>query len=272
MTVLLITPAEILVESVALIRGPATPPTPPALEVTVRSTSVPRSPGSIVVFVANGTPIGSIIFTLDGSIVFTDELDSQGALNGVTIPVDVATAGVYPLLVEDVTTGLTVTVNITVTSISTPTSIGVPLESPPPAVQNTLGTVKKWVFQDLYTNQVYHFPINPDQMTAPFGKKRITYSATTAVDGQKIAYEGAAPPVEWRFSGNALTKAHYDALTLWFKKEVRIWITDHYGRAWLCYISDFTAVPKRSVQFPYRHTYEITAIVFQGPETPVVTP
>lgn len=271
---LLITPAEILVESVAVVRGPATPPPPPDLEFSVSSTVVPRSPGSVTVFVANGTPAGGATFTFDGDDIFTDEFDDQGALNGLTLPVDVAAPGTYALVAEDNATGLTASINITVTALSTATSIGVPVESPPPAVQNTVGNVKRWVFQDVKAtpDEVYHFPHNPERMTAPFGRKRVAYAATTAVNGQKIVFEGSAPPVEWKFSGDILTQAHYDAFTAWFNKQTRIWITDHFGRAWLCYITEFTATPRRSINFPYRHEYEMTALVLQGPEIPVVTP
>lgn len=271
---LLITPAEILVESTPVALGPAAPAPPPALEFSVTSTVVQRAPGSVTVFVANGTPAGGVTFTLNGSSIFTDSFDDQGALNGLTLPVVVAAPGVYPLVAGDNATGLTATINITVVAMGTATSIGVPLESPPPAVQNTVGLVKRWVFQDVHAtpDEVYHFPHNPERMTPPFGKKRLAYAATTAVNGQKIAFEGNAPPAEWKFTGTTLTQAHYDALTRWFNKKVRIWITDHYGRAWLCYLSEFSATPRRTVNYPYRHDYEMTAIVFQGPETPVVTP
>lgn len=141
------------------------------------------------------------------------------------------------------------------------------MATPPPNVQPGTG-VKKWVFQDPGTSETYHFEINPNAMNSPYGQKKIQYAATTAIDGQKLAFEGQAPPVEWQFSGTLLAQSQYDAFVVWSQKRNRIWITDHFGRAWLSYITSFQPTAKRSQEHPWAHDWQMTALIFDGPVTP----
>lgn len=143
------------------------------------------------------------------------------------------------------------------------------MATPPPTnVQPTAG-VKKWVFQDPATDDVYHFVWNPNQMTSPFGQKNIHWTASTALDGQKLAFEGQQPPVDWQFQGFIRTQAEYDAFVLWTTKPNRIWITDHFGRAWLGYLMHFDAVPqRRGKSVPWSHNYTMHVLIFEGPVTP----
>lgn len=112
----------------------------------------------------------------------------------------------------------------------------------------------------------YIFPINPNAMTSPFGPKNITSRAAVGPNGQKIAWEGTQPPVEWQWSGDLFSKEMYENLELWTAKGNRVFLTDHFQRRWIIYLTHFDPVPKRSVKYPWRHTYTMKAIVFSGPE------
>lgn len=112
----------------------------------------------------------------------------------------------------------------------------------------------------------YIFPINPNAMTSPFGPKNITSRAAVGPQGQKIAWEGAQGPVDWQWSGDLFSQEMYEKLTLWTAKGNRVFLTDHLQRRWIVYLTSFDPVPKRSVRYPWRHTYTMKAIVFSGPE------
>lgn len=120
----------------------------------------------------------------------------------------------------------------------------------------------RWVFNDPAVPETYTVPLNPNSMTSPFREKAIDLAVTTAVDGQALVSEGQARPVNWQFSGTILTQAHYDALFKWYSKSKRFYLTDHYGRRFTVYFTDYKPIPKRSVGYPWRHDYTITAIVY----------
>jgi hypothetical protein len=258
---------EVTIAPLTVTLGAATPPGPASLVLAVPNTTVQSAPGSVVVFALNGTEGGPVTVTV-GSSTITTTFDSQGLLNGMSIPVRAASPGTYTLTATDTTTSATATQAITVSAIDTPGSVGGGTVTAPPAnVQPGTG-VKKWVFQDPATSDVYHFAINPNTMNSPYGPKKIEFAATTAIDGQKLAFEGQSPPVEWQFSGTLLAQAQYDAFVTWSQKRNRIWVTDHYGRAWLCYITNFQPTAKRSHQFPWAHDWEMTVLIFDGPVNP----
>ncbi len=264
--------AELLMETYPLIVGTPPEPGPPGLVITLVDDTI-ESPGSLVAIVGNGTPEGPVVFSIVHMAVSTDvmstDFDDTGAVGGVSVPVNVATETTYQLVATDTTTSDTASVSFTVTAINTAVTIGVPVTTPPTHVQPGSG-VKRWVFQDPANSDVYHFPINPHKMNSPFAPKRILFQATTAIDGAKLAFEGQAAPVEWQFEGVLFSQAHYDALVTWFHKRNRIWITDHYGRAWLTYLTVFSPTPRRSTNpsHYWAHDWTMTALIFEGPVTP----
>lgn len=262
-----ITPAVLQIAAQPLTLGEPPEPPPPGLEMTLASTTLTMSPGPLTVSVSNGTPGADVTFTITGQDdVGESVFDDIGALS-TQILVSVPTAGTYTLVATDAVTSLTASADVTVTTILTAQTIGAPVTTPPPAVQPTTG-VRKWVFQDPANNETYHFDINPNRMTSPFAPKRVTFAATTAVDGRSVVFEGQPNPVEWQFEGSLIAKAQYDELLRWKNKRNRIWITDHRGRAWLCYLTNFAPQDRRSANHPWSHDYTMTALIFEGPVTP----
>lgn len=237
------------------------------LVLTVLNGPLALSPGSLNVKVANGTPGATATITVAGSTAPTTSvvLDAAGGATGISVPISVTSSGPYTMTADDGT--LTADASITVSSVDTSGGFPLPTYTPPTDIQNSTG-VKKWVFQDPASTDYYHFIYNPDAMTSPFGPKNISYQATTAIDGQKLIFEGQQAPVQWQFSGFVRASGEYDAFVSWAAKRNRIWITDHYHRAWLCYLTQFAPVPRRSVGVPWSHTYTMSALIVYGPVTP----
>lgn len=264
------------------------------LQLTISDDVIYQSPASLHVTVANGTPNAQVTFSVSGSSAenMVINLDESGAANLVNVPVDVPTPGTYVLLAftgspasigdgeigggfiglpdstDTAESAELATANFVVQQVDNSGGLVLPNYGPPPNVQPSSG-VKKWVFQDPATAETYHFEINPNQMTSPFAQRQITYQATTAIDGNKLAWEGQEAAVQWQFEGYIRSQTEYDAFVFWRNKRNRIWVTDHYGRAWLGYITNFDAKPRRSMNVPWSHTYTMTFLIFGGPVTPV---
>lgn len=266
--------AELALTQPVLKLGTAPAPAPADLVLTLSDTTIERSPSSLVAFVANGTPEGPAVFSIKKGAtvtpVLTTTFDEAGVIGGISVPLDVPTTGTYELVVDDTTEPLTVSASFTVAAVGAPLTIGVIVTQPPTQVQPDTG-VRKWVFQDPVGGEVYHFAVNPSKMNSPFAPKRITFQATTAIDGNKLAFEGQTQPVEWQFSGTLFDQAQYDAFVHWLGKRNRIWITDHYGRAWLCYLTHFDPQSRRANGHPWMHDWTITVLIFEGPVEPVLS-
>lgn len=121
--------------------------------------------------------------------------------------------------------------------------------------------VLRWVFHDPSVPETYTVPLNPNAMSSPFREKKIEVQVTTAVDGQSLLTEGNPAPKDWQWSGTLLTEAHYKALLKWSQKNVRTYITDHYGRRLTVYWRGFDPEPRRSGAYPWRHQYTVRCIV-----------
>lgn len=123
--------------------------------------------------------------------------------------------------------------------------------------------VRRWVYRDLVSGETYTVPINPNAMTTPYPQRKFIYKSTTAGPaGTTVTNEAHADPQQWQYSGDILDKAHFDALVYWSRKQNRVQITDHYGRAFIITIDQFNPVPKRAVNVPWRHTYTVSASVY----------
>lgn len=265
------------------------------LVITVTPDPVPLSPGTIKVGVANGRPNGQLTLTVIGSVKEPVEinLDESGGATDVSVAIDVPFPDEYVLTAGVVTGGIgsgligdglvgdptaddtetddpypdTGSATFTVLDVDTLGATVVPPLVPPPAVQPTTG-VKRWVFQDPVDDETYHFHYNPNAMRSPFAAKAITSTPTTAINGQVLAFESMAAPVDFEFEGFILEQEHYDALLHWKNKRHRVWLTDHFGRAWLVYVRAFDPVPRRDPDRYWSHTYTMNCLIFAGPVTP----
>lgn len=121
-----------------------------------------------------------------------------------------------------------------------------------------------WLFHDPVSGDYYAPPIGPDRMTTPFPQRALTDQGTASrAAGKVLTWEGASDlVVDWQFSGTLLEKAHYDALKLWVAKPYRTLVTDYLNRVWEVKLRTFAPTPRRVLDYPWAHTYVVTATIF----------
>lgn len=125
------------------------------------------------------------------------------------------------------------------------------------------GTVR-WTFTDDVADETYTVPINPDGMTSPKRpQKALTFGAgrhRDTGDTRIQAYLNKPVSWDWEFSGAIRSQAHHDALDYWAKKTNDIVITDHNGRSWRVYPTDFLPTdrqPTPRVEWRLRYTFKV---------------
>lgn len=121
----------------------------------------------------------------------------------------------------------------------------------------------QWKFIDPSTNETYVFPLNPNEMTSPFGERNIQARGTTSPLGQPLFFEGAQSPTQWTFSGNCPTALQYEALRSWVYDRTgrRLQVVDHFGRVIDVVLRSFDAKPRRDKNRYWHHTYTLTCHV-----------
>ena len=118
-----------------------------------------------------------------------------------------------------------------------------------------------WEFYDPAEDITYYWPINPNAGGYPQRSKSIAYSATVAPDGQTVAFEGRDAPMSFSFSGVILSQEQFEAMTLWYEKRNQIRLTDDLDRQFWIYIKTFSAERQRSQSHPWKHSYNVEAIL-----------
>lgn len=115
----------------------------------------------------------------------------------------------------------------------------------------------RWILHDPVTNESWTMPINPDSMTA-FGKQRTLkhvryrYGTTST---QQVPGE-----LELDWSGVIRSQVHYDTLLTWAAKTNAILVTDHVGRRFRVYITDFQPTDRAPIpRAPKRWRYTMKA-------------
>lgn len=124
-----------------------------------------------------------------------------------------------------------------------------------------------WVFYDPVEDETYSFEINPNEGGTPERTKNLTYQATAAPNGRVIAFEGMDAPEEINVSGTLLSQDQFDALNSWYDKRNQIQLTDDLGREFWVYIKSLRLQRVRSINYPWRHSFDITMMVLDW-ETP----
>lgn len=133
--------------------------------------------------------------------------------------------------------------------------------------------IQRWIFHDPEEAETWTVPINPNKMTDPLARSRDfrfgvssrsnNISAPAAIRGLEAA---AQQPVEWTFGGVIHKQVHHDSLEYWARKPGEIEITDHFGRVWTVAIKTFEPTERRpTLSKPWRFTYEMRALVLEGP-------
>jgi len=118
-----------------------------------------------------------------------------------------------------------------------------------------------WEFYDPVEDETYEWEINPNDGGYPSRNKSIAYEATAAPNGQTLAFEGRESPATISFSGTILTESQFNTINTWYEKSNQIRLTDDLGREFWIYIRSFSPTRVRSINYPWRHTYSIEAIV-----------
>lgn len=120
-----------------------------------------------------------------------------------------------------------------------------------------------WRFEDAVEGTVEIMPINPNAGASPKYQKQLTKATTTASGGQSqvVIFEGADQPTQFDFSGVLLTEAHYDFIYRAWSKRHPVRLTDDLGRTFTIYIESFAPARQLSHTYPWKHTYQATAVV-----------
>jgi hypothetical protein len=120
-----------------------------------------------------------------------------------------------------------------------------------------------WRWEDPTEGTVEFMSLNPNEGASPTYAKTLTKETTTAPGGRGsvLIYEGADPPIEFSFTGTILTQQQYEFLERAWSKRHLLMLTDDLGRIFTLYLQNFTPRRVRSATYPWRHTYDATAVV-----------
>lgn len=122
-------------------------------------------------------------------------------------------------------------------------------------------TVQRWVFHDPVLNVSMTLAMNPKDAMGPDRAKTIGYAQSAGPGGSTLVYEGREPPPDFSWSGTILTADHYHALRTWYLKRVPVTLTDDLSRVFVIYIKSFKPKRVRSALYPWKHTFDMVAIV-----------
>jgi hypothetical protein len=120
-----------------------------------------------------------------------------------------------------------------------------------------------WRWEDPTEGTVEFMSINPNEGASPSYSKGLTKETTTAPGGEKniLIYEGADQGSDFQFSGVILTQEQYEFLQRAWEKRHLVLLTDDLGRIFTLYLESFTPKRVRSKTYPWRHTYDATAVI-----------
>lgn len=125
--------------------------------------------------------------------------------------------------------------------------------------------VVRWEFEDTVTLDVYTFAVNPSDGGSPAYNKQVHEQSTSAPNGKVIRMEGRDQPQKMEFTGTLFTEEEYNAFVEWYQKRYQILIRDDLGREFYIEIDSFTPQRKRSIQYPWKHEYSVSATIVDWP-------
>lgn len=126
-------------------------------------------------------------------------------------------------------------------------------------------TVVRWKLEDPAISDTYTFAINPDALTPPAVETTVNFTATTAVDGVNLFYEGRPPAQQVTFSGTILDAGQHDAFVRFARKRRQVKLTDDTGAVLWIKITSYKPVRVRSGLNPNKKTYTIEAFIVNVP-------
>lgn len=126
----------------------------------------------------------------------------------------------------------------------------------------------RWIFYDPVLVETWTVPINPDGMTSPEKPAKnvrfAKYVHGELLEPRTMTFLVKPGARDWEFSGAIRTQAHYLELVRWTKKTNAVRVTDHLGRTWLCYLTDFVPVDRKpTLNTPWRLRYTVKAKILE---------
>ena len=253
-----------------------------APEVTTRELSVeildeviPQAPTALTVVVVEGIAETDAEFRIDGTLIDTIALDSDGYLGptSITVPEELGAAGEHTLTVtQGGTTGGSATFTILRDPALHPSNMGPDAQAVDvPGAVRANGT-RRWVFQDLLAGGLgsWIMPYNPTDAAPPYSEREFTTKVTTA--GRAHVSEGMRVPVDWQFSGIAPDEEFAEKLLAYGNLNRRFYIIDHRGHAFKVIVTNVELVPRlqkifgdsdkyKTADYIDGHDYTVTATV-----------
>lgn len=112
----------------------------------------------------------------------------------------------------------------------------------------------RWQLIDPMTDESYVMPINPDSM-GPLSKKARTLTHGRGPYGV-TSLQQTPKELSFDWGGAIRSQAHYDALLAWASKSNAVIVTDHVGRQFRIFITDFqptdrTPIPRAPKRWRY---------------------
>lgn len=230
-----------------------------------------NSPGTLLVSVGNGPPLGIAYFYLDATVAsfYSVTLDSTGSQRQVYLPIRQQVAGLHTVRVSSTTSppvsGALANKDFTVVA-SNDTFVPTPVvaQEPPLVVQPNKWVFQAYDFSDINAVDTYVLPINPSTLSRSFGGITYTDEATTVSNGKIISWEGVRTPPTWIFEGSVLDKAAFREMTKWGQTGQRFYVTDHYGDRYLVKCISYVPARVRDLDRPWNHRYTMTVSVLKG--------
>jgi hypothetical protein len=125
-------------------------------------------------------------------------------------------------------------------------------------------TTTRWVLTDTVTAETWTMPINPDSMSSPLQGRTLKFGYGYRLDPRVRAFSGQREPVEWEWSGVIRSKSHYDALVAWAEKSVAVDVTDHLGRTFRVFLTEFNPTDRRPTpRVSWRLRYAMKALILE---------
>lgn len=109
------------------------------------------------------------------------------------------------------------------------------------------------------------FLVNPNAGGSLARKRNFTYQNTAAPGGRTLVFEGRRDVQVYEVSGTLLSQAEYEFLDGLVDIANQVQITDDLGRTFWVVFNEFTPTRVRAATAPWKHTYNLKAVVVDAP-------
>lgn len=246
------------------------------MRLEVLDSELRQAPTAVTVMVLQGWPEAPVDIAIDGTVIYSDALDSEGNLGPISLNVDetIGTLGSHTVTATATGGGLSVAASGTFTLDREPGPIpqAVGFDADPVDVPGavTATGVRRWILQDLMPGGLgsWIMPANP-RTAAPMPFKRtLTQERSTAIVGSYHVTEAGAEAHEWEFSGFLDTQEVHDKLLAYYGLKRRFYLIDDRGRAWTVAFTGVDMVARKRIGRDdgtfndWAHDYTVRALVY----------